>query len=235
MDDNKIYSVKNIKQINGVVLLTLIPEQETIFDFKPGQFAMIALYDENGKIWKQRPFSICSPPTNRNYIQFAIKIFGEFTHKIAALKEGDKVGVSGPYGFFIFDEVKMNDVVFLTGGIGVTPFVSMIRYASEKKLPNKLLLLYSIKTKNDIVCLDELETISRQNKNFQAVFTLTSDIPDNWQYEKGRIDENMLKKYCSSLVDKYFFLCGPPGFMEAMKELLIKNGVPENLIIVENF
>ena len=235
MDDNKIYSVKNIKQINGVVLLTLIPEQETIFDFKPGQFAMIALYDENGKTWKQRPFYVCSPPTNKNYIQFAIKIFGEFTHRIAVLKEGDKVGVSGPYGFFIFDEAKMRDVVFLAGSIGVTPFVSMIRYASEKSLANKILLLYSIKTKDDIVCLGELETISRQNKNFQVVFALTSDFPDDWQHEKGRIDENMLKKYRSSFADKYFFLCGPPGFMDAMKKILTNNGVPQNFIIVENF
>lgn len=233
--ESKPYIVKRIKQINGVVFLDLVPKQGDVFNFSPGQFAMVALYDENGAVWKQRPFSICSPPTSKNHLQFAIKIFGEFTHKIASLEEGDKLGVAGPYGFFIFDETKMKNVVFLAGGIGITPFVSMIRYASEKNLTNKILLFCSIKTKDDIVCLEELESFSRQNKNFRVVFTLTSDIPNNWLYEKGRIDEEMLKKYCPSFADKYFFLCGPSGFMTAMKEYLIKNGVQENLIITENF
>lgn len=234
---NKIfkYKIKNIKKNNDVVLLDIAPQRGEIFNFKSGQYVMLALYNEKGDVWQKRPFSICSSPLNKKYFQLAIKIYGEFTQKVATLKKGDAVGVSDPQGFFVFNETRMKDVVFIAGGIGITPFRSAILYAFEKKLSNKLTLFYSNKTKQDIIFFEELKLISKKYKNFRVFFVLTNDTPQSWEYEKGRIDKTMLKKYCYPFEEKYFSLCGPSGFMDAMTEQLKEEGVLNDHIEMERF
>ncbi len=229
------YTVGRIEKNRDVVFLDIFPKEGEVFDFKAGQFIMLALYDEDGEVYDKRPFSICSSPLNKKFIQLAIKIEGEFTNKVATLKEGDFVGVVGPSGFFVFNETRMKDVVFFAGGIGVAPFVSAIRYISDKKLENNVILFYSNKTKEDIAFFDELKLISKELKNIQVVFTISDDISESWGYEKGRIDEDMIKKYSPDFVGKYFSLCGPISFMNAMIAILKKNGVADEHIDMERF
>jgi len=229
------YKINNIKKSHHVVILDIVPEKGDIFDFKSGQFIMLTLYDEKGAVWQEHPFSICSSPLNKKYLQLAIKVYGNFTQKVATLKKNDRIGISGPFGIFTFDETKMKDIVFIAGGIGITPFISIIRYIFQKKFPNKLKLLYSNKSKKDITFFRELKSISRKDKNIKLIFTLTRKIPYFWRNERGRINEMMLKKYCPSFENKYFFLCGPLDFMESITKQLIKNGVPENHIKTERF
>ena len=225
----KFYLARNI------IGLDLIPQDGEIFGFKPGQFVMLALYDKQGKIWQQRAFSICSSPANKDYIQLGIKIQGLFTQKLDKLKKGDKVGISGPYGFFVFDEKIMKDVVFLAGGIGVTPFISAIRYANDKDLDNQLILIYSNKTRQDTAFYDELNQVAKENKNFKVIFTLTQEEPEVWKGEKGRINAEMLKKYCSPLKNKYFLFCGPAGFLKAIDTCLLDIGVSKDYIKKEGW
>lgn len=229
------YTVQNILCQNGVVMLNLAPIEGKPFTFKSGQFAMISLFNADGSVWKTRPFSICSSPTDKDHLEFTIKIYGEFTHAIANLKRGDRVGVSGPYGVFVFKEEEMKSVVFLAGGIGVAPFMSMIRYATAKRLPNELTLLYSMKTGNDLVFVDELKALAEENEKLRVIFTVTENIPDAWSHERGMIDETMLNRHCSSFAGTHFLLCGPPGFMDAMKQCLAKRGVPKDRILFEAF
>lgn len=229
------FTIQNIKLNADVVILNLSPIEGDIFDFKPGQYAMLAIFDKNGKVWQSRPFSICSSPTNRDYLQFAIRIEGEFTKRLAALKNGDTVGVSLPQGFFTFNEHKMETTIFLAGGIGITPFMSTLRYVSDKSLQNKITLLYSNKTEESIIFLEELKQIQKENKNIKMIFTLTDNISNIWTGERGMIDNEMIVKYCHPFEEKFFSLCGPLGFMKAISTLLKQNGVKDEYLNMERF
>lgn len=230
-----IYIIDKIKIQKDIVLLNIVPKEGEVFDFKPGQYIMLGLYDEKGDIWQQRPFSICSSPLNKKYIQLAIRVYGEFTKKIATLKTGDTVGIFGPSGYFTFNETRMQSIVLLAGGIGITPFMSIIRYVSEKNLSNKITLLYSNKNKEAVVFFEELLAISQKYQNIQVIFVLTEDILDTWKYEKRRIDKTMIEKYCSPFKGKYFSLCGPIKFMESVASQLEEIGVEKEYIDMERF
>src|SRR3989338_2572149 len=108
--------IKNKMETHNVILLQLQPFKGQVFHFLPGQFVMLVLYDTGGKEWQARPFSIASSPTNSKYLELGIKIYGEYTHKAAELKVGEKVGIRGPFGGFVFDENKMKNIVMLAGG-----------------------------------------------------------------------------------------------------------------------
>ncbi|MBL7054085.1 FAD-dependent oxidoreductase [Patescibacteria group bacterium] len=229
----KIQSKKNLT--SDIVKLKIVLKNKDILDFRPGQFIMLGLYDKLGNIWQKRAFSICSSPLNKEYIELVIKIGGSFTQKINKLKTGDKVVVFGPFGEFVFEENRMNNVVLLAGGIGATPFMSIIRYCSQKKLNNKLFLIYSNKIKQNIVFYKELKAIIKKNKNFKVVFSLTSKVPFFWQGEKKRIDKQMIKKYCFPFKNKYFFLCGPKRFIKLTIACLLELGISEDYIKTEKW
>lgn len=235
MHEFTTFIIEDIKLNTGIAILNIFPNEGDIFNFRSGQYVMLVIFDENGKVWQSRPFSICSSPTNKNYLQFAIKIEGEFTKKLATLKQGDTIGVSLPHGFFTFNEDRMEETVFLAGGIGITPFMSALRYVSERKLQNKITVLYSNSTKESIIFFEELKQIQEENKNIKIIFTITNDIPYDWINEQGRINDRMIKKYCTPFEERYFSLCGPLGFMESILILLKQNGVQGGYIDMERF
>lgn len=215
--------------------LNFVPEKGSVFNFKPGQWVFLYFYNNNGSLWGKLAFSVCSAPTNKVYIQLGIKVAGTFTQRMAKMKTGERVGISGPYGFFTFEEKKMRNTVFLAGGIGITPFMSMIRYIKDKKLKNKLTFIYSNRDKNDIAFYKELELLSQQSKDCRVIFTLTGKIPTLWRGEKGRINGRILRKYCFPYKEKYFFICGPLPFMEKMVKYLKHSGVSQDRIKIERF
>lgn len=226
---------KKIQFTHDIVGLNLVPQKGQIFDFKPGQFVMLVIYNKQGKVWQQRPYSICSSPTNKDYLQLAVKIYGEFSQKMGSLKKGDQVGITGPYGVFIFKAKEMKEVVFLAGGIAITPFISAIRYAANKNLKNKFTLFYSNKTKKDIAFYNELKILAKNNNNFKVIFLLTRETPDQWEGEKYRINEKILKNYCLPFKEKYFFICGPAEFIETINKYLLKIGVSQDYIKIEKW
>ncbi len=228
---NEQYIVIKSKYSNNVVILELQPKTGTIFTFRPGQYTMLSLENVDN-IKQPRPFSISSSPTNKKLIQLAIKVHGDFTQKVSKLKIGDTVTLSKPNGFFTFNE-ENKKVVFLAGGIGITPFMSAIRYVSEKNLKNKITLIYSNKTKKDIVFLNDLEEISKKYTNIQTIFTLTDT--NSEKYENERIDIEMIKKYTQLNNDTLFSLCGPIAFMESIKQQLLDAGVKNDNIDMERF
>ncbi|MFC1730780.1 FAD-binding oxidoreductase [candidate division KSB1 bacterium] len=221
-----------------VVVIKLVPQKGgPVFDFKPGQYAMLSFQSKTGKLFTSHPFSIASSPTQRDHLQFGIKIEGNFTQNIAKLEPGDTVSVSGPYGSFVFDENKYQNVVHVAGGIGITPFISAARYATDKGLSNKLTMLYSSQTLASATFLNDIKKLQETNPNFKAIFSITKeDVPDHSTFlEKGYIDKEMILKHASPVGDKTFLLCGPPKFMEAMEGHLQSLGVPKNRVLKEEF
>ena len=204
------------------------------FDFKPGQYMMMELEVVDNENGNTRPLSIASSPTE-DFLLFSTKISQTlFKQKINNLKVGDKIKLKGPMGIFVLKE-DAKEVVFLGGGIGITPFRSMIKYATSKKLAMKLTLVYSNKTPADIVYRDEWPLFEKQNPNFKAVQTITDASDPSWKGKTGRINESMIREFCSDFGKTLFYICGPPGMVDGLSNLLKTMNVPQQNIKIEKF
>jgi len=125
-------------------------------------------------------------------------------------------------------------VAMLSGGIGITPFRSMCRYATDSKLETDIILCYGNKTSDDIVFKQEFDQMKKQNKHFKIIHTLSRDDP-NWTGRTGRIDATMITHDLPDYAQRMFYLCGPPPMMDAMQGYLQELNVPKQKIIVEKF
>lgn len=200
-------------------------------DFKPGQYMMIEL--DTGDDENVHPLSIASSPTE-DFLLFSTKISqSSFKQKFNSLQIGDKVKLKGPMGIFVLNE-NAKEVIFLGGGIGITPFRDMIKYASDKKLPMKLTLLYSNKTPNDIVYKDEWPVFEEENPNLKVVNTITDDA-SSWNWKRGRINEQMIREFCNDINNALFYICGPPGMVDGLSNLLKTMNVPQSNVKIEKF
>ena len=200
-------------------------------DYRPGQYMMVEL--ETGDDKNIHPLSLASSPTE-DFLMFSTKISqSNFKQKFSSLEAGDKVKIKGPMGIFVLNE-NAKESVFLGGGIGITPFRDMIKYASDKRLPMKLALLYSNKTPNDIVYKDEWPLFEKQNPRLKVVNTVT-DSTANWKGKTGRINESMIKESCNDINSAVFYICGPPGMVTGLSELLKTMNIPQQNVKIEKF
>lgn len=201
------------------------------FDFNPGQYMIMELDIEDSE--NTRPLSIASSPTE-DFLLFSTKMSqSAFKQKFESLQEGDKVKVMGPMGMFVLKEDTKN-IIFLGGGIGITPFRDMIKYTCDKKLQIKMILLYSNKTPNDIVYRDEWPIFENHNPSLKVVNTVT-DSTEGWNGKTGRINEAMIKEYYNDFGNTLFYICGPPGMVNGMQELLKTINVPSQNVKIERF
>jgi len=153
------------------------------------------------------------------------------------LKENDEIKIFGPMGNFILEETNTKPKIFIAGGIGITPYHSMITYAAEKNLMIPLTLFVSFSTPEEMVFFDELKKIGEEHNNIKIVYTVTkpenSQIP--WKGEIGRISEVLIKKYVPDIVDTLFYVVGPPAMEEATTKMLKDMKIEEENILTEAF
>ena len=200
-------------------------------DFKPGQYMMMEL--ETGYEEDIRPLSISSSPTE-DFLMFSTKTSqSSFKQKLHNLKAGDKIKIKGPMGVFILKE-DAKSIIFLGGGIGITPFRDMIKFATDKKLPIKLTLLYSNRNPDEICYRNEWIVMEKQNPNLKVINTIT-DETSNWAGRKGRIDEKMIREFCDDFENTLFYTCGPSAMVDAMINLLNSMNVPNQNVRKEVF
>lgn len=213
-----------IKETDDIT--TIVVEKPRNFIHKSGQFAFISF--NKSKMKKPHPFTISASNTDNN-ISFSIKSLGEFTKRIRDLNKGEVIKIDGPYGIFNF---KDRDSIFIAGGIGITPFKSIIGATDFNKENKKVTLLYGVKTIKDIAFYNFFE--SNKNK-LRVVYVLSNEKPDvtNSNFEYGFLGEDILKKYCNFNED--FYLCGPPIMVKKVIEILRRNGVKNNKIFYEKF
>lgn len=184
------------------------------FDFSPGQHVMMSL--DKGE---NRPFTMTSSPLNKRFLEFGIKKVGEFTSRIHELDQGDGIEILGPVGTFIFDEEIKDNLVFIAGGSGITPFICMMRYIEDKNLKNRIDLIYSVRKPEDVMFLGEIERMKENHIITKVIFTVTGGDPD-WEGEKGRVSEKLIKKHIRDLDNKVYFVCGPREFEKSVSEIL---------------
>jgi glycine betaine catabolism B len=217
-------------------------------NYTAGQFAFFdigGVYDDpKGPI---RHFTISSSPTE-NFIMFSTRIRDSpYKKRLSTLQEGARVKVRGPEGQFVLHEDDYSKpAVFLSGGIGVTPFRSMIKYATDKQLPLKIVMFDSNRNRENILFKKEFDNWATVNKNLKVIYTISDDeqqqqsssAANDWKGEYGRIDKAMILKYLDAnmLNNSIFYICGPPSMLKAMQSLLQDNlEIPKERIKVEEF
>lgn len=230
---------ENAKITPSTLLLTLQrDEAERPIAFQPGQYAAIA-YEKRGKLSHARCFSIVSSPTDQHLLQFSMRIRGRYTTALSNLQKGDLVDVSGPFGGFVFDVTRDKKAVFIAGGIGITPFMSMLRYLSTLDADNDISLLYSCATQDDIPFEEELLSIQTEHPNLKVIFVIGNGPTDRLPTKHvatGRISAELLDEVTGKdYDDRRFFICGAPAFMKAMSSMLIGKGTPKTNILTEAF
>ena len=194
-------------------------------NFYPGQFFMVS-FPNDPEIKTARAYSIASSPQQKKYLEIALNKVGPFTAKMFELKPGDQLKFKGPYGKFYFSEEMKNSLVLIGGGVGITPLIGIIRHCTDKKLGNKIKLIYSVKTADEIIYKNELEGLKAANQNFDYVVTVTKDEENqNWKGERGRIDIILLGENVENAPENIYFLCGSNEFVHDIIGLLEAIGV----------
>lgn len=203
------------------------------FTYSPGQFLFIKFLSK-GITGEWHPFTISSSPSEEN-IKISAKESGDWTSTLGALMPGDRALIQAPFGRFSFTNLHTKrNLVFIAGGIGITPFRSMLKYVHDTNLQeHKVQLLYANRTRHDIAFHEEFDQIQETNKNISILHVLSDD--PTWPGEHGRIDENCITKHVTEIVEKEFYICGPPPMMAAIKNTLRTLGVPRNQIHTEEF
>jgi glycine betaine catabolism B len=221
-------------------------EDKTLLNYTAGQFAFFDIggvyNDPKGPI---RHFTISSSPTE-NFIMFSTRIRDSpYKKRLSTLEEGARVKVRGPEGQFVLHQDYSKPAVFLSGGIGVTPFRSMIKYATDEQLPLKIVMFDSNRNRDNILFKRDFDDWANKNKNLKIIYTISDDdrerLPStasDWKGEYGRIDKALIFKYLdtNTLNNSIFYICGPPSMLKAMQSLLQDNlEIPKERIKVEEF
>jgi glycine betaine catabolism B len=225
-------------------------KDKTPFNYTAGQFAFFDIggvyNDPKGPI---RHFTISSSPTE-NFIMFSTRIRDSpYKQRLSTLEKGVKVKVRGPEGQFVLHQDYSKPTVFLSGGIGVTPFRSMVKYATDKQLPIKIIMFDSNRNRNNILFRKEFDDWANTNKKLRIIYTISEEedqeheqsssaAKNDWNGEYGHIDKAMILKYLDTneLNNSVFYICGPPSMLKAMQSLLQEElEIPKERIKVEEF
>jgi glycine betaine catabolism B len=229
-------------------------EEKPPLDYIAGQFAFFDIggvyNDPKGPI---RHFTISSSPTE-NFIMFSTRIRDTpYKRRLSTLEKGTKVKVRGPEGQFVLHQDYSKPAVFLSGGIGVTPFRTMIKYATDRQLPVKIMMFDSNRNRSNIIFKKDFDDWEKVNKNLKIIYTISEEEKDrqheqsssssiakknDWKGEYGRIDKAMILKYLDTneLNNSIFYICGPPSMLKAMQNLLQEGlEISKERIKVEEF
>ncbi|MBI2106430.1 FAD-dependent oxidoreductase [Candidatus Woesearchaeota archaeon] len=202
----KILEVKEIADFTKSFIL----EKPKSFDYLPGQHIFVEIAPENGK-----PFSLVSSPT-QNFLEFATIIRNDspFKQELNILNPGDELIISGPYGKKFYYEDEEKDIIFVAGGIGITPFIGILRYLTENEMNTRVTLFYSNKTFKNIAFKKELDELAEKNNSLRIIYTITDD--QNYTGNKGRIDKNFIKDHVENIPDKTWYISGAPKMVESI-------------------
>ena len=209
--------------------------KERRFSARPGQFLTFRWSVDGRRI--TRSYTISSSPTHKNYVEITPKrmengCISAFLNDRA--KPGLLVEASGPHGRFYFDETLHKNIVLIAAGSGITPMISMLRYLEDLHLATPVRLLYCVRTAADIIFQNELERLGRSLPNFKHEVCLSQPHP-SWAGHSGRLTGEILSPHVIDPHSHTFFLCGPQGFMDNARQILLALGVNLDQILQESF
>lgn len=226
--------VKIAKETSDIRSIYFKPLNSGIFPYVPGQFAFVRFYSKRLSS-EEHHFTISSSPLH-NPISFTVKESGDFTSQLDKLRVGDTARIEGPFGAFS-NAGMTGPFVFIAGGIGITPLMSMVRFMKDTNQKEKTLLIYSAKTKKDLAFYNALEKLKKQARWLKVIYVLSQESHSNekhgWYH--GRITAHLLQKQVSNVLSSQFFIVGPVPMMDEVTKLLVQLGVNKRKIFTERF
>ncbi len=209
------------------------------FEFRAGQSIDMTLLNppETDEEGNTRAFSLASAPFDRDLMIATRLRDTAFKRTLRTATLGLQVKIEGPSGSFVLHRNPEKAAVFMAGGIGITPFLSIIRQATHDRAPHQMFLFYSNRRPEDAPFLDVLSEIRTQNLNFHFIPTMTemSMSQREWTGDTGFINNEMLIGHLPALQGPIYYLAGPPSMVTAMRRVLTGAGVDEDDIRTEEF
>ncbi|MGZ3592500.1 MAG: FAD/NAD-binding family oxidoreductase [Syntrophales bacterium] len=232
--------VKVVLENNDTYSLYLEGSDERMAKRRAGQFVSLSIMTPDG--WSApHPFSIANAPEDP-VLCLTIKKTGQFTSAIPDLKPGTEVRCMGPIGLFCKDIDTKPAIVMMAGGVGITPFLSVLRHFRNIKAKNIAILFWVNKTMEDVFATDEIQAMTK-DLTLRVVYCLSraDDVEGYYRqeypgvfYEKGHLSGDILSRHWTSK-EASFCLCGPPPMMESTLAELGKLNVDQKAIEKENF
>ena len=230
-------TIRERKEIaEGTMMITYDLRGEEV-QFRPGQYFFITipklLYpDDRGN---RRHFSIVNSPNEHGIITMATRwrASSGFKSTLRDVPLGSEVEIGRIGCEFVLPDSNRRPITFIAGGIGITPFISMLRYVREEQLPYVITLLYSNRSRAAAAFFDELQEMDRAMPDFRLVLTMNRD--EEWRGEKRTMDAQFIRDYVAEPNSQLFMIAGPPGMGEGMVKVLGQVGVEEGRVEVERF
>lgn len=250
-----------IKRSNEIASGTLAVyiEKPDGFGFEAGQFVEAALIDppETDAEGDSRAFTLASAPYEAELVIATRLRDTAFKRVLKNLPAGAELNIDGPFGSFTLHRDGSRPAVFLAGGIGITPFRSILLQATKDALPRRLFLFYSNRRPEDAAFLEEFQELEKQNPRFALIATMTDmqHSSQSWEGSRGPIDKAMIERRVGPMaspvhyiIDKdsiereacpmtspIYYIAGPPGMVRAMQGMLRTSGFGADSVRVEEF
>jgi predicted ferric reductase len=242
------YRVTDVRPLDEEVMEIVMRPSEDPLEFKPGQFLFVTFYSDEmrknllpysiesegqsavvtlrpGEVTEQfHPFSITSTPGERD-LKVVFKEVGDYTRAMRSLEEGAWARVEGPYGAFSYVNILNRRQVWIAGGIGITPFLSMARNLSESE--HRIDFYYSMRSIRQAYLLAEFLRIERSLSNFNVI-----PYPED---EFGFLTADVIEQRSGGLEGKDIMICGPPPMIDALRTQFYGRGVPKTRVHYEKF
>ncbi|MDQ6985768.1 MAG: FAD-binding oxidoreductase [Candidatus Dojkabacteria bacterium] len=226
------YVITKIEDINSEIYLVHLKPTIKKIKIKGGQFIQLRL----NPFGESHPFSVLDFDETTGEIALGIKKVGKFTNQLKQLKEGSFVNIDVGYGVFTKEAYNTQNkrIVLVAGGIGITPFISYLKYISQAHNNyEEVFLFFANRNLSSISFMEYLNSLSIPN--LKVVFCF-SDEENDHPYEKGRVNVILMNKYLSYSTSNYqYYICGPEGMMNSLAKDLELNGVDKANIFKEEF
>jgi ferredoxin-NADP reductase len=207
--------------------------------FQAGQFFNITLLspEETDLEGNTRALSIASAPHERNLMVAMRFRTTAFKRTLNSLPLGTELLLQGPYGSMTLPRNTTRPAVLLAGGIGITPFRSLVRSEAESLSARKIFLFYSVRVPEEAAFLEELREMEQYKMRYKFICTVTQPEKSRmaWRGETGRISIELLSKWIPDLSLPIYYIAGPPAMVTGVRRMLIGAGVAEEGIRAEEF
>jgi len=210
------------RQLGGEIVEVTCQLNGTEFPFKAGQHIQVTLpslsfQDKKGNM---RTFNILSSPNNSQYLSFAfVNSDSAFKKTITQIPENTEIQIKGAFGMFTLPQTTKN-LVFITEGIGIVPCMSILLYATEEKLPNKIKLIHF---GNNLPYNEDLLSLQKINHNLSVII------------KNGTIDSKFIKNNIDSISNSLFYISGTTTAIRNTKQILLQMGIDQIDIKTEEF
>ena len=242
------FRVTDVRPLDETVMEIAMAPEDRPLRFRPGQFLFVTFYSDavtknlhpfslnvegtsatmtlrpEERREQFHPFSITSTPGDRE-LKVVFKEVGDYTHAMRSVEKGAWARVEGPYGAFSFLNLRNKNQVWIAGGIGITPFLSMAR--SLEDTSHDIDFYYSMKSVRNAYLLSEFLEIGARLPNFRVI-----PYPED---EVGFLTADVVEQRTPDLREREIMICGPPGMIDALRNQFYAKGVPRSHVHFEKF